>query len=185
MDYTKAMQELDFMQQAYGTLFSVTNKLQIRGDEYLEDLTSRQFMTIVAILHLSEGETTINNIARKLGTSKQNANRLVASLESKGYLLSAPSEKDKRAVNVKLTKAGNAALKKCGEKSVYFMAKIFSAFSTQEIETLWNLLKKLYSFDGETQDGFEENINTEYDENSGNRQSEIMKQFIALREAKK
>jgi hypothetical protein len=28
----------------------------------------------------------------------------------------------------------------------------------EEMETLWNLLKKLYRFDGEEQDGFEENI---------------------------
>lgn len=26
----------------------------------------------------------------------------------------------------------------------------------EEIETLWNLLKKMYSYDGEEQDGFEE-----------------------------
>lgn len=185
MDYLKAIQELHFMQQAYATLFSVTNKLQIRGDEYLADLTSRQFMTIVAILHLAEDETTINNIARKLGTSKQNVNRLIGGLESKGYLISIPSEKDKRAVNVKLTETGNALLVKCGEKSIYFMARIFNEFSTEEIETLWNLLKKLYRFDGEAQDGFEENINFEPADNSGDLQSEIIERFIELREVRK
>ena len=36
------------------------------------------------------------------------------------------------------------------------MADVFQEFSTIEIETLWKLLKKLYSFDGNRQDGFEE-----------------------------
>lgn len=38
-------------------------------------------MTMVAILHLPEEETTFNNIAKKLGTSKQNINRLVSGIE--------------------------------------------------------------------------------------------------------
>lgn len=185
MDNLKALQELNFMQQAYGTLFSVTNKLQVRGDEYLEDLTSRQFMTMVAILHLSESETTINNIANKLGTSKQNANRLITGLEGKGYLTSVPSKKDKRAVNVSLTKQGTDVMEKCGEKSVYFMAKIFNAFSTEEIEMLWILLKKLYRFDGEVQDGFEENVEQALGDHGAQLQSDIMDKFILLREGKK
>ena len=183
MDYSKAIQELNVMQQAYATIFSVTNKLQVRGDAFLEDFTSRQLMAIVAILHLQEDETTINNIARKLGTSKQNTTRLIASLESKGYLISSPSEKDKRAVNVKLTERGNIAAIKCGEKSIYFMATIFNEFSTEEIETLWQLLKKLYRFDGEAQDGFEDDASDRIDvgDNVDELQSKIIEKFIELR----
>ena len=86
MKYEKELHDLFLMQQVYGTLFSLTNKLQISGDSYFEKLTSRQFMAIVAILHLPQEETTINNIARKLGTSKQNANRMISSLEKTGYV---------------------------------------------------------------------------------------------------
>jgi len=55
---------LFLIQQIYITIFSLTNKLQIKGDGYYEHLTSRQFMAIVVILHLPENETTLNNIAR-------------------------------------------------------------------------------------------------------------------------
>ena len=156
MDFSKELKDLFLMQQAYATLFSVLNKIQIRGDEYFEELTSRQFMTIVAILHLPEDETTINNIAKKLGTSKQNVNRLINSIEKKGYVLTEPSKRDRRAVNVKITDSGKKVMEECGEKAIYFMADIFKEFSMEEIETLWNLLKKLYRYDGEKQDGFEE-----------------------------
>lgn len=156
MDYTKVINELFSMQQAYATLFSVTNKLQISGDEYLKTLTSRQFMTIAALLHLSEDETTINNIAKKMGTTKQTVNRLLTGLEQKGYLTISPSEKDKRAVNVKLTEIGKRITLDCAEKNIYFMADIFKDFTTEEVMTFWNLLKKLYRYNGEEQDGFEE-----------------------------
>ncbi|MDG0767335.1 MarR family transcriptional regulator [Bacillus halotolerans] len=156
MNFSKELKDLFLMQQSYATLFSVLNKIQSRGDEYYESLTTRQFMTMVSILHLPEEETTFNNIAKKLGTSKQNINRLVSSIENRGYAVTVPSKRDKRAVNVKITDSGKRVLEECGEKAVYFMADIFHGFSTEELETLWNLLKKLYSFDGEEQDGFEE-----------------------------
>lgn len=106
MKFEKELYDLHLIQQVYGTLFSLINKLQISGDQYLGSLTSRQFMTITALLHLPEDEATINNIARKLGTSKQNANRMIASIEKQGYITTFPSEKDKRAINVRLTSTG-------------------------------------------------------------------------------
>lgn len=156
MDYKKELHDLFLMQQAYGTLFSLINKLHITGDTYFDGLTSRQFMTIVSILHLAEEETTINNIARKLGTSKQNANRMVSSIEKLGYIEIIPSSKDKRATNVRFTDIGKQKIIECSQYAVDFMADIFRHFSTEEIETLWNLLRKLYEFDGSHQDGFEE-----------------------------
>lgn len=156
MEFEKEIYDLFLMQQAYGTLFSLTNKLQISGDDYLDSITMRQYMTIVAILHLQEEETTINNIARKLGTSKQNANRMVSSIEKQGFLKVIPSPKDKRATNVFLTEAGKKAVVECSKKAVNFMADAFKNFTTSELETFWTLLKKLYQFDGETQDGFED-----------------------------
>lgn len=156
MEYEKELHDLFLMQQAYGTLFSLINKLQIAGDTYFDGLTSRQFMTIVAILHLPEDETTINNIARKLGTSKQNANRMVAGIEKLGYVKVVPSPKDKRATNVLLTDMGKQKVIECSEHAVDFMADLFQHFDTQELETLWSLLHKLYEFDGNHQDGFEE-----------------------------
>ena len=156
MDYTKELHDLFLMQQAYGTLFALTNKLQMKGDTYFSGLTSRQFMTIVAILHLAEDETTINNIARKLGTSKQNANRMVSGIAKLGYIEVVPSPKDKRATNVHLTDLGQQKMIECSKSAADFMADVFQGFSTAELETFWHLLHRLYEFDGNRQDGLEE-----------------------------
>jgi DNA-binding MarR family transcriptional regulator len=150
--------EIFLMQQTYATLFSLTNKLQVHGDKYLESLTSRQFMVMIAITHLPEDEATLNNIARKLGTTKQSVKQIITIIEKRGYIVTIPSQKDKRAVNVKITELGNRVMLECGERGMNFFADIFKDFTLEEMETLWNLLKKLYRFDGEEQDGFEENI---------------------------
>lgn len=43
-------------------------------------------MTMVAIAHLPEGKATFNNIARKLGTTKQNVKQIITAMEKKGYI---------------------------------------------------------------------------------------------------
>lgn len=159
MDYSKELDLLDTMQQAFSSLFLVSNKIQLAGDQYCEPLTSRQYMAMLAVLHLPKDETTLINIAKKLGTTKQNVTQLIKSLESKGFINIVPSEKDKRAVNVLLTEEGMQAVIKCGkESSINLMADLFKSFTKEEIETLRKLLNKLYSFDGAEMDGFEEKV---------------------------
>ncbi|MCI1479124.1 MAG: MarR family transcriptional regulator [Clostridium beijerinckii] len=156
----KELNELRYiMDQTYASLIAVSNKLQTAGDSYSGDLTSKQLLTLLAILHIPEGDATIINIAGKLTTTKQNATRIIKSLEKKNYIKVVPSEKDKRAVNVVLTEAGIHSLSKNSKDAKKnFMTDIFNDFSKEELNTLWQLLKKLYSYDGVPMDGFEERV---------------------------
>ncbi|MFS0782939.1 MarR family winged helix-turn-helix transcriptional regulator [Bacillus sp. 1P06AnD] len=169
--------ELFLMQQTYATLFSLANKIQVKSDKYLEPLTSRQYMVMVAIAHLPEDETTLNNIARKLGTTKQSTKQLITIIEKKGYVHIVPSRKDKRAINVKITNNGKKVLLVVAEKGIFLLEDLFKKFSTEELETMWELLKKLYSFDDEVHDGFEEEGNLNMDEDTDELQMNIMKEF--------
>jgi len=147
------------MEQVYSSLISVSNKLQATGDKYSAPLTSRQYMTALAILHLPEDETTIINIANKLGATKQNTTQLINSLAKKDFISIIPSKKDKRAVNVHLTELGIKTLVSCGSSvTIDFMADTFKDFNKKELKTLWKLLKKLYRFDGAELDGFEVDV---------------------------
>ncbi|BFH20422.1 hypothetical protein PMJ6TS7_55780 [Paenibacillus melissococcoides] len=58
--------ELCLIQQIYGTLFALANKLQTRGDACLRDITSRQFMVMLAILHLPEGKARIKMVLKRM-----------------------------------------------------------------------------------------------------------------------
>lgn len=148
-------QELFLMQQTCATLFSLTNKLQAFCDRSLGELTVRQLMALTALAHLPGEEATLNRIASKLAISKQGAKLLMDALERKGFVTMAPSATDRRAVNVRFTEAGKIAALRVSEQGIYLLADVFSNFSAGELETLWNLLKKLYRFDGTVQDGFE------------------------------
>ncbi|MFT4007858.1 MAG: MarR family transcriptional regulator [Lacrimispora sp.] len=153
MEYTR---EMFLWQQTFATLFAVSNKLQIEGDKYIERLTSRQLMTMIAIVHLPKGQASLSEIAKKLGTTKQNTKQLISAMEKKGYVIIASSESDKRAYNVEITESGKDIFIVCFNRGMEFFLEIFKSFSLNELETFWSYLKRLYRFDGDEQDGFEE-----------------------------
>lgn len=146
---------LFLISQTYATLFSVTNKLQAVGDESMEELTSRQVMALIAIVHIPEGEVTLNAIASKLGATKQSTAQIINNLKGKGYLKSEKSKTDARSVNIVITDSGKKVFEQANIQGWQFLQEAFHAFSLEELEQLWGLLKKLYQFDGEEQDGFE------------------------------
>lgn len=145
---TNIAKDLFFAQQILTALFSVTNKLQVQGDKYLGDLTIRQILAIPAIIHAPDGRATVNHIARTLGTTKQSAKQIVDAMEKKNYLSVSPSEQDKRALSITVTPEGERAFQSCSERTDEFLADIFHEFTTEELELLSGLLKKLYRFDG-------------------------------------
>ena len=156
MDYSLEKRELFLMQQVYAALVSLAGKIENQANGYFKGLTARQYMAILAAFHLPQEETTIKNIAHKLGTTKQNADRLIFAVKKKGYITVSGCESDKRAVNIQMTSSGLRAMTENSESGIYFMADVFNDFSEKELKTLWNLLKKLHAFDGEGYSGFEE-----------------------------
>jgi DNA-binding MarR family transcriptional regulator len=183
MDYSKVLRELHLMQQTYATFFSITNKLQAQGDSYFKDLTSRQYMIMLAVAHLPEEETTLINIARELGTSKQSAQTLITNLQKKGYLITGMSKRDKRAINVKITELGKQVMIECGEKAVNLMVDIFNDFTTEDLETLRGLLEKLNGGKSGEQVGFEEDVNYKFETQEGFQEAQLraLDYFISKR----
>lgn len=184
MSYEKELKELHLMQQIYATIFTLTNKIQVNGDKIFEELTVRQFMTMLAILHLPEGEASLNRIAEKTGTTKQNINSMVNTLEKKGFVKIEPSQFDKRAINVTITESGELAMVSGSKKSIFFMADLFVGFSSKELELLWSLLKKMRYFDGRQQDDFEDEASLRVIETPDIDQIQILETFKQLRNKK-
>lgn len=171
--------ELHLMQQVYAALFCVANKMQAFSDEKLGSISSRQQMALTAIVHLPPEDTTLKNIAAMLGTSKQNTNKLLSSLQKKGCIEKRINPRDKRSINVQLTEAGEQLLHKSAEISIYTLAEIFTELNKEHLETLWSLLKQISRFDGMPYLGFEADM-------TGNKalsrkEEEIMCKFREIR----
>lgn len=156
MKYQKEREMLCKMQQVYASLFATVNKLQACADVSTGGLTSRQYLLLTTISRMVPEEATLNNIAAKLATSKQNVNKLVATMEQKGFVKVVPSKVDKRAVNASVTKKGEKMIAQCAIGVNQFYADLFKAFPDNEIQDLQYLINKLAAFDGEGMETFEQ-----------------------------
>jgi len=148
VDDTIEKRELFFMQQICLTLLSLAKKLDREDNKYSKGLTASQYMTIRAIRHSPQGKTTLINIAQKLGTTKQNINRMIPALEKKGYISGAAGRKHKRLADIKVTDLGLDAMLEYAETGASVMMDIFNDFTENEMETLLHLLQKLHRYDG-------------------------------------
>lgn len=150
-------EKMFFTQQMFATLNATYNKLVIEAEKTWEDLTVKQFLTLLGICHIEENPN-YNKIAQKLGTTKQNAKQLVSILERKGYVTVTQSIDDRRSVNVRVTDSAKKTIELSSAQSKAFLEQMGSNLTQDEMEILWKLLMKLYSFDGEEFQGFEKNI---------------------------
>lgn len=146
------------MEQTFATLFSLTNKVQMNADNSFDLLTSRQLMAMIAVIHLPDGQATLQSLANKMGSSKQSTKHIVTSLEKKGYITIETHSNDRRAINIVITKEGKDALMTDGLRGYAFFNELFHDFSDEELDALWVALRKLYRYDGKEQDGFETEV---------------------------
>lgn len=121
------------MSQTYATLFSVMNKIRTICDQSIGELTSRQLMALIAILHLPEDEATLKGVSSKLGTTKQSTAQLIENLKKRGFLETTPSGLDGRSVIIKITDMAKPIFEESNKKGWEFFDILFHEFSTQEL----------------------------------------------------
>ena len=132
----------NLMRRICAELTMLAKNLDKRNDRR-GTLSARQYMAMLVIKNLPLRETTMVNIARKLGTSKQNINQLVPMLERRGFVSRIPCEGNKRNVNVVVNPSGLRALRKYEKSYKITMNHIFNDFTETEMQTLLALLEKL------------------------------------------
>jgi DNA-binding MarR family transcriptional regulator len=145
------------VQQIFATIFSLNNKILRLGAAVSPDMTLRQFMFILAIEHIPAEQCTYNRIAGKLETSKQNVKQIADSLSKKDMIRVGQSALDKRSVTIQLTDKGLTTALNYAKKSQSLIAMATEKMSGEELTQLWELLKRLYIFDGKARDGFDDN----------------------------
>lgn len=84
-------------QALFSGVLLLANRMQREYDSQLEYLTLKQWLALAVIEKLPHPIASSAVVARVLGTSHQNATKLVRALEAKGYAETAPSAHDQRA----------------------------------------------------------------------------------------
>ena len=136
------MNELEQKAYIFGTIFTLSNQLQVLGDEFDKNITIKQWLFILGILQFNE-PPTISEVANFIGYSRQNAKRIAAALHERGYVKITKDKKDARALRIKLNPKCTEYFKKREKREIEFLEKIFTGFDTELTRSVYKGLNTL------------------------------------------
>lgn len=128
----------------FSTLFIAGNKLQTLFDNRIPEISLKQFM-LLSIVRQSKEPLTFTQLGNLLGCSRQNIKKLADVLVKKGFITIQQSPHDTRAMCICSTEKVNDFFQNDFSKYQEELKYLFEVYTNEEIETLFNLLSKLYA----------------------------------------
>jgi len=117
--------EYDDAYLMFGMLFVIGNRLQVIGDDFYEEITSKQWFVLTMLEVLGDEYPTLSELSDAMGSSHQNVKQLVLKLESKGYVTMFTDDKDRRKMRICRTEKSQEIKDKYSGKQQDFMKMLF------------------------------------------------------------
>jgi len=136
------MTDLEEKAYVFGSIFTLSNKLQILGDKVDDHLTVKQWLFLAGVLKRKDAPT-LSEIAAGIGSSRQNAKKMASILNKQGFVRMQKDARDARMLRVTLTDACMAHLKLREERELRFIEEVFSDFEPGELTALLGAIQKL------------------------------------------
>jgi DNA-binding MarR family transcriptional regulator len=121
------------------TWFNITKMYNRTATDYM---ASTSLAMIVLNIDMIEG-TPSTQLGPNMGMESTSLSRSLNKLEKSGYIARRPDPKDKRKSIIHLTKSGLAGREVAKEIVLDFNNKVFSHFNKSEMDTFFNILKKI------------------------------------------
>lgn len=126
----------------YGTLFSLSNRIQTIGDKEFTDITMKQHFLMIA-LGMFEEPPTLKEMAELIGCSYQNVKRMAEHLHKGEYLNILQDSKDKRKLLLVSTGKLEGMADSNPEKTIVFMSQLYKNIPREDLVTTLNTLMKM------------------------------------------
>lgn len=133
----------------FGMMFVLGNKLQVIGDSFYDEITTKQWFVLLMLEVFGNNPPTLSELSMASGSSHQNTKQLVLKLEKKGYVEFYTDSKDKRKIRIRATSNCNELTKKYNIKQQEFMKKLFEGIDKKNIKIA---LKTLIQFEQNLED---------------------------------
>lgn len=142
--YTKKkMYDLKEKAYIFGTIFTLSNKLQSLGDKFDKNLTVKQWLLLAGIYKSESDSPTISEVAGLIGCSRQNVKKMVLILEKEGFVRLQKDSNDARILRISLTKKCRDYLMQREKRESEFLVQLFDGFNSNEVKALVNGILKL------------------------------------------
>ncbi len=137
------MSKMDEMAYVFGTIFTLSNRLQLLGDRLDAKLTVKQWLFLAGVIKCCHGAPTLSEVAAHIGTSRQNVKKIAAILEKQDFIRMERDPYDARAIQINLTDMCRTHLKQREGMEQRFIEALFSGFNSEDVAVLADMLKRL------------------------------------------
>ncbi|MEQ8201036.1 MAG: MarR family transcriptional regulator [Syntrophomonadaceae bacterium] len=121
------MDELEERAYIFASIFALSNKLQVLGDAFDENITIKQWLFAVCVAQFDEAPT-LSEVARFIGYSRQNAKRIALALQERGYIILEKDLNDARALRITLTQQCRDYFAGRYHRELEFLDRLFAGF---------------------------------------------------------
>lgn len=135
--------DTDMKAYIYGGIFALSNKLQLMGDKFDPNISTKQWLLIAIIASFKAVVPTISMTAEKIGSSRQNVKKMAAILEKRGFLTIVKDKEDGRIQRLELTKYCIDYFKQRYDKEEKYIESLFEDFDETSLAGLFNGMNKL------------------------------------------
>ncbi|NFM77807.1 MarR family transcriptional regulator [Clostridium botulinum] len=143
MDNTKEIDNIDKRYHVFGMLFLLSNKLEALGNNFLGELTTKQWFFMLILMNFFKEPPTLSELALEMETSHQNAKQIAIKLEEKGFLVVKKDTKDKRVLRLTPTNKIEKYVKLRKDKDHFFIEKFFNVLTKEEVKNIYESFTKL------------------------------------------
>lgn len=127
----------------FGSIFTLSNRLQVLGDKFDENLTIKQWLLLVGIFKSESSSPTISEVAHIIGNSRQNVKKMALILDKEGFLELSKDKNDGRILRIGLTNQCLTYFKQREKKENEFIDQLFHKFDSNEVYAIKNAIMKL------------------------------------------
>jgi len=142
------MDRTELEEYIFGSILLIANKIQIWGDNILQDLTLKQWYLLMLISKMNNKNPSINDISEFSGTSRQNVKKILEQLGKKNFVKIRRSKTDARTLNVSLTKKTYNYFTENEKKDADIVNNIFSKITDEELKFTKLTIDKLHFYFG-------------------------------------
>lgn len=134
----------DLSMQTWVQLFRAYTKIRAKETQYIQgfNLTMIQFQVLEVLYH--RGDLNIGAITKLTISTPGNITVVVRNLKRDNLIDSIPCSKDKRASILSITQKGKDVIEQLFPNHAKNLEEYFSALTNEELETLYDLLRKLH-----------------------------------------
>ena len=117
-----------------GILSAFENRFQAMADNMMQEISWKQFFTIICI-NMCKEPPTLKELSDILGSSHQNVKQILLKLEKKDFIRFEQDEADKRKQRIVLTKTCRKFCEKNDDMSQKTMMGMFEGIPEKDIKT--------------------------------------------------